>query len=215
MPTRQTETIALLCVSALFLITPAVGMADETPLVLTRYTQLDSKLGVNAQPNGQPLQVADKTYQKGFDTSTVVMEFELKQEFASFSADIGMAKGATIAGEFTVLLDEAIFFSGSQNPKQPATSISVLCPTVSKITLVSKIFSNRGYNSRAVWGDARVETAAGETVYLSDVLKWQDKLPWNKLGLGYMSAAGVSGKQLEYYKKVHAVRRSMTGRKLG
>ena len=164
------------------LVTPVEGADSDAPFQLTRYTQADSRLGLNAQPDGQPLVIAGKTYEYGISTGTIVMEFELTQECKSFHAEVGMTEGANRGGQFLVLLDEAIFYRGGATPGQPATSVELPCQGISKITLVSRAGDN---NNRAIWANARIETEQGRTVYLADALKRQGKLPWNHHGLRY------------------------------
>ena len=158
-------------------VAAATELRADAPVVLTTFSQHDSRLGLNAQPDETPLKIAGKAVAKGISTSTAVLEFELEQEFNSFRVDLGMTEGATGGGTFYILLDEAIMHRGVQSATQAATTIDLPCKGVSKITLAAQVPG--GDHNRAIWGNARVLTENGETVYLSDVLKQQGELPNN------------------------------------
>jgi len=129
----------VLLVLGVSLIAARISLAADAPVTLMTYSQGDNRLGLDAQPNETPLKIAGKAIAKGISTSTAVLEFELEQEFKSFSVDIGMTEGATGAGTFYILLDGAIVHQSAQAPTQDAKTIELPCNGVGKITLAAHV----------------------------------------------------------------------------
>ena len=167
----------LLLVLGVAMITARISFAADAPVTLMTYSQGDNRLGLDTQPNKNPLKIAGKRIAKGISTSTAVLEFELEQEFKDFSVDIGMTEGATGAGTFYILLDGAIVHQGAQALGKEATTIELPCPGVGSITLAAHVPG--GDHNRAIWGNARLITADGEAIYLSDIIKQQKELHFN------------------------------------
>ena len=173
----KNKSLIVLLVLGVSMITASISFAADAPVTLMTYSQGDNRLGLDTQPNKNPLKIAGKEIAKGISTSTAVLEFELEQEFKSLSVDIGITDGATGAGMFYILLDGAIAHQSAQTPSQEAKTIELPCTGVGNVTLAAHVAA--GDHNRAIWGNVRVMTADGKAVYLSDIIKQQKKLHFN------------------------------------
>jgi len=167
-------------IMVVFSILASTGLCGEEPVTLLNYSSLDgSAPGLDVDPAGKPLiriLIADKGNVQAVRAGKGLMEFELSNGCRSFNADISMSRGD---GQFLVLMDEAIFFKRWIRANQAATSIEIPCSGISKLMLT--VDGRQAEGGCAIWGNARIVMESGETVFLSDILKRQGKLPLTAL----------------------------------